>query len=490
MDKNCKSSEEGNNPKVIIDRQNPHGGNRGRLFDSGCNLSGVRKVHIHTGPFQGREYHYHDSAIKRIFLEFETALQPGRTRTPSYPLWGWRAEGDETRYPPSLYPTTERTFVVDPEDPIVRIDVWSNYQIVTAIRFHLESGSISEIYGMVGTQNGLNPPVVFEGRRPGSRLVGVHGFYSGVIDTLGFTFASEWDGSEPIDNNEREKFEHFMMPIHSMLHPSPLAKWSSFKPPTVERRNEEDDSSWTEAIQPIDSPPALVEANEMESLAMAYEEEEGYLSVSKMYDAAILGAILGAKKKKNSTSIEDEATRLDEIGNDDYSESDTSSDSEEDVLSTDSEEDDASTDSEEDDASIDIEDHESDESKCVPSPVTGCGGRRVKAGVSKQYEEAKPLGVMFEKVKVQGRESKQYEESNAWDVMFKKMKDRRAKEKSNELESKKWDAMFKALEDYRADIGAETGAETALNQWKKWSAKKIDENPKASEAMKQEDKAV
>jgi len=42
----------------------------------------------------------------------------------------------------------ENTFDIDANDSIVRIDVWTRDDLVNAIRFHLKSDLISELYGM------------------------------------------------------------------------------------------------------------------------------------------------------------------------------------------------------------------------------------------------------------------------------------------------------------------------------------------------------
>eukprot|EP00532_Pseudo-nitzschia_australis_P012552 CAMPEP_0168211052 /NCGR_PEP_ID=MMETSP0140_2-20121125/3503_1 /TAXON_ID=44445 /ORGANISM="Pseudo-nitzschia australis, Strain 10249 10 AB" /LENGTH=67 /DNA_ID=CAMNT_0008137705 /DNA_START=54 /DNA_END=254 /DNA_ORIENTATION=+ len=56
--------------KVGLDKQEAVGGNGGVSFDSGCNPSGLCKIHICVGPYQHKDVWYH-STIKRIFLEFD-----------------------------------------------------------------------------------------------------------------------------------------------------------------------------------------------------------------------------------------------------------------------------------------------------------------------------------------------------------------------------------------------------------------------------------
>jgi hypothetical protein len=64
---------------------------------------------------------------------------------------------------------------------------------VKAIRFHLKSGSFSEICGR--PDNPSEPSTSFEGKHPGSKLVGVHGLsnydHQSNIQKLSFTFATD-----------------------------------------------------------------------------------------------------------------------------------------------------------------------------------------------------------------------------------------------------------------------------------------------------------
>ena len=163
--------------KVVIERQEAVGGNGGHLFDSGCNLFGLRTVHIKCGPFESNSKSY-TCLIKRIFLEFErpTHSPEGSYQSPSY--LGLNVYGNSSGY----------NFEVDADDSIVRIDVWASDDFVNALQFHLKSGLVSELYGtpyIFGSEL-----TSFEGKNPNSKLVGVHGRFSGVIDKLGFTFAA------------------------------------------------------------------------------------------------------------------------------------------------------------------------------------------------------------------------------------------------------------------------------------------------------------
>eukprot|EP00534_Pseudo-nitzschia_fraudulenta_P014246 CAMPEP_0201248244 /NCGR_PEP_ID=MMETSP0852-20130820/56057_1 /ASSEMBLY_ACC=CAM_ASM_000632 /TAXON_ID=183588 /ORGANISM="Pseudo-nitzschia fraudulenta, Strain WWA7" /LENGTH=93 /DNA_ID=CAMNT_0047546933 /DNA_START=5 /DNA_END=286 /DNA_ORIENTATION=+ len=70
---------------------------------------------------------------------------------------------------------------------IVRIDVWTDGTLVNALRFRFDSGEITETYGMPLS---CEPTASFEGKCPGSILVGIHGRFSGVLDKLGFSFST------------------------------------------------------------------------------------------------------------------------------------------------------------------------------------------------------------------------------------------------------------------------------------------------------------
>lgn len=170
----CKSFEEQPYPKVVIDQQEAVGSSNGEgfLFDSGCNLSGVRKIHIYVDLIT-RKDGFSYPVIKRIGLEFETPFQTGECLFPSYNTGGKSTSG-------SL-----RTIDIDKNDFIVRIDVWTpkihpitghKIPFVTGIRF--------------GSGSSRVPDASFEGNDSGSKLVGVHGFYAKAIVKLGFTFAT------------------------------------------------------------------------------------------------------------------------------------------------------------------------------------------------------------------------------------------------------------------------------------------------------------
>ena len=164
-------------PKVAIDKQEAVGGNGGYFFDSGCNLFGLRKVHVNCGPFDWNNKHY-ASTIKRIFLEFErpTHSQQGKYLSPSYVQYAVYGDSATT------------TFEIDADDSIVRIDVWASDDLVNAVQFYLKSGLVSELYGAPYIYG--SKLTSFVGKNPDSKLVGVHGRFGGVIDKLGFNFAS------------------------------------------------------------------------------------------------------------------------------------------------------------------------------------------------------------------------------------------------------------------------------------------------------------
>lgn len=163
--------------KLILDKPQPVGGSGGQRFDSGCNLSGVAKVHIECGYINMSGFYscVCRSTIKRIYLEFNKPSDPQCRKEPSYHGFEYKRPDDRMR-----------TFVLDPNDEIVKIVVWTEGTLANAVCFHTRMGLISQTYGIPkdGTET-----VEFHGGK-GRRLVGVYGRFGYVIDSLGFTFAS------------------------------------------------------------------------------------------------------------------------------------------------------------------------------------------------------------------------------------------------------------------------------------------------------------
>jgi len=168
-------------PKLLVEKLDAVGGNTGYLFDSGCNMLGVRAVHIQFGLYPMKTNHYRQcSAIKRIFFEFAntTGMQQYRTKVPSYTGLGVCGQ------------SVTATLDIDPDDCIVKVDVWATPKdVVNAVQFRMKSGSVSELYGWGPDVEGCQR-TTFKGTHPGSNLVGVHGRFQGVIFKLGFTFAA------------------------------------------------------------------------------------------------------------------------------------------------------------------------------------------------------------------------------------------------------------------------------------------------------------
>ncbi|CAB9519546.1 expressed unknown protein [Seminavis robusta] len=149
------------------------GGKGGHLFDSGCNPSGVKKVRIEYGKFDWNGNKYL-CLVKRVFLDFTDG------NAVSYIGCGVCTTGKVTS-----------TFELCPNDEISKVVVWSDDKYVTAIQFYTMAGIVSPMYGIPKDKNSKDKNSVettFEGG-PGSRLVGIHGRFAGVIDKLGFTFA-------------------------------------------------------------------------------------------------------------------------------------------------------------------------------------------------------------------------------------------------------------------------------------------------------------
>ena len=211
-------------PMVVLDKQNAVGGKGGYLFDSGCNLSTLQRVHIQSGDFEWNSKTY-PCTIKRIFFDFEKPLessqsksQPKESLTPFY-----RGLGVSGEY-------TETIFEMDANDSIVRIDVWTSEDLVNAVQFHMKSGLVSELYGAPYIDGPLL--TTFEGKSPASKLVGVHGSFGGVMNKLGFTFATGTVFDDDIGF-------------------PPLTEEST----DVTTKEDDDDSSWTMDMKNSGSPP-------------------------------------------------------------------------------------------------------------------------------------------------------------------------------------------------------------------------------------------
>ena len=114
--------------KIRMDKQKAIGGRGGysRLFDSGCNLSGVMKVIIRLSE---------NLKIHSIYLDFArpNGLVPFYMETKTQPINRWYIERD---------------FEVNAGDSIVRIDVWTENDILQALQFHTKHALISELFGV------------------------------------------------------------------------------------------------------------------------------------------------------------------------------------------------------------------------------------------------------------------------------------------------------------------------------------------------------
>ena len=151
------------------------GGSGGHLFDSGCNLSGLRKVHVYCGPFEF-DGTFYPSCILRVFLEFQDS-----TTTPEY--IGFNHE-----------PAAIQTFGVEEGDKISKIEVWHDKKCVTGLQIHTVSGRVSHLFG---TPLKFHSKSMFQAEKVDGGngkimmdLVGIHGSFGGLIDSVGFTFAN------------------------------------------------------------------------------------------------------------------------------------------------------------------------------------------------------------------------------------------------------------------------------------------------------------
>ncbi|CAB9498780.1 Jacalin-related lectin [Seminavis robusta] len=168
------------------------GGCGGRPFDSGCNPSNVKKVHIEIGSMMTnfQKDAKYPCTIKRIYLEFDD--YPGACDNTDVAFHGCSVRGQ--------WEKEEHTFEVNPDDGITKIVVWSDGTRVTAVQLHTLRGFVSPMYGMylpgleaTEFEGGMPLPgseaTEFEGG-PSSRLAGIHGRFGTAVDQLGFSFAT------------------------------------------------------------------------------------------------------------------------------------------------------------------------------------------------------------------------------------------------------------------------------------------------------------
>ena len=156
-----------------INKQDAVGGVGGYAFDSGCNPTGVSKVHILCGEhFWIKKYLW---ATLRVFLEFRDSP----TKHPTY--HGWQKNSG-----------TLHTFEVGPDDKITKVVVWADKICAHALQIHTKNGIISELYGFPNEDS--KPHEFYGGHaiKDGDdiQIVGVHGRVGGLLDSLGFTFGT------------------------------------------------------------------------------------------------------------------------------------------------------------------------------------------------------------------------------------------------------------------------------------------------------------
>jgi hypothetical protein len=157
----------------LLDKQEAVGGTGGSIFDSGCNVTGLRKVHMEQGKYDFGCYRY---VIKRIYLEFNNHTDSNQdTKQERHPQYFDYYHVDNKL----------STFELNPNDHIIKVNVWSDDDFVTGISFFLMSGTVSQLYGLPSEFDTLT---TFEGKN-GATMVGIHGYCSDFIDRLGITFA-------------------------------------------------------------------------------------------------------------------------------------------------------------------------------------------------------------------------------------------------------------------------------------------------------------
>jgi hypothetical protein len=168
--------------KIISYTKSPTvGGPGGYLFDSGCNPEGVKKIFIVCGEYSSPTTGINcRSSIKRIY--FDEAPEKGKDVI-------YHAVGVDVPTRNGAVQNKDFTVDIGPDESIVKIKVWTNDEIVNAVQFHMNNGRISPMYGTGWNCNGKEPSTLLEGTDD-SIVVGFHGRYAGVIESLGFSFAT------------------------------------------------------------------------------------------------------------------------------------------------------------------------------------------------------------------------------------------------------------------------------------------------------------
>ena len=154
------------------------GGSGGHKFDSGCNPSGVVRVHVEVSPFHWERFGPYDSTIARVFMDFQNPTTSSSHKNQFY----WGADGT-TQGSRNTF-----TFKVPQEDSIYKVVVWSDGMVANAVQFYTRFGYISPLYGMEVDNSKSTTFQAPEGTD--SQLVGVYGRFGGIIDSLDFAFAS------------------------------------------------------------------------------------------------------------------------------------------------------------------------------------------------------------------------------------------------------------------------------------------------------------
>lgn len=165
-------------PNSELDKPHPSaGGSGGVEFDSGSNPSGVAKIHIECGSYDWDGYKC-QSIIKRVFLEFMTPANPSSKREPTYNGYSVHSAKNNN---------TMSTLELAPCDEVIKVVVWTDGIFANAVQFHTDTGIISQRYGICNTRS---KAYAFKGEQ-GAHLAGVYGRFGGLIDSLGFTFATD-----------------------------------------------------------------------------------------------------------------------------------------------------------------------------------------------------------------------------------------------------------------------------------------------------------
>jgi hypothetical protein len=107
------------------------GSNAAGGFDFGYNPSGLKKIHVECGRVPYTDY---ENAVKRIWIDFFHYSNPTDIPDPCASTGVFGTEYIVCTFTPSA------------DDPIVKVSVWSDANLIHAVQFHTMKTS-SRMYG-------------------------------------------------------------------------------------------------------------------------------------------------------------------------------------------------------------------------------------------------------------------------------------------------------------------------------------------------------